>query len=105
MQLNPSKPILGIVSTLAFLYLIYLFLSGDPLERINRTCAPFFQWPAKVVVGGVRIFAPGSAQAVETKFDTGFQTCRQWVWNSFYAADYARLRTRTAEDQRGGANQ
>jgi hypothetical protein len=98
MQLNPSKPFMGIFATMVFLYLLYTLLATDPLERMNRICTPFFIWPQKVIVSGLDIFAPASSPAVAQKFDNGFNLCRRWVWGAFYEKDYERLKM-----QMGGA--
>lgn len=99
MQLNPTKPFAGMFATLVFMYLIYLLLATDPLERMNRICEPLFVWPAKVVVAGLNLFSPGNAPAVQAKFDSGFNTCRRWVWGAFYESEYQKLQAEAAQSK------
>lgn len=88
MQLNPAKPFAGIFATLVFMYLIYLVLAGDPLQRINRACEPVFIWPGKAVTSAVALVSPNAAPPVAAKFDSGFHLCRRWVWSTFYQQEY-----------------
>ena len=91
MQLNPTKPLAGIFVMLAFVYGLTIFLTSDPLTRIDRTCAPPFLWPEKMIVAGAKIMSPGSVPGIEDKFDHGYNVCRQWVWNAFFADEARKL--------------
>ena len=91
MQLNPSKPIAGIVVMAAFLYGVTILLTSDPVERINRTCAPVFQWPQRLFVAGAQIFDKGAVPGIEAKFSHGNQICREFVWNTFYEQEFEKL--------------
>lgn len=97
MQLNPSKPFLGMFATLVLLYIVYLLLSTSPLDRLNRICTPLTLWPGRVVVAGTDIFAEDYSPKVDDAFYGAFDVCRQWSWNVFYARDYARLQAENAE--------
>jgi hypothetical protein len=88
MQLNSSKPIAGVLAMAFFIYLIYILLTSEPLERMNRICAPVTQWPARIIVSGARIFAPTHADSIQEHFDHGFYTCRRWVWGALYSREY-----------------
>lgn len=101
MQLNPSKPLAGIVATLFFLYLVFIFLSGSPLERTDRVCAPVFSWGKKMVVAATDVFSPAWSASVGAKFDSGMTSCRLWVWNAFYRDDYLRLKETVRTDSGG----
>lgn len=91
MQLNPSKPIAGIVVMAAFLYGVTILLTSDPATRIDRTCAPIFQWPQRLFVAGAKIFDKEAIPGIEAKFGHGNQICREFVWNTFYAQEFERL--------------
>ncbi len=104
MQLNSTKPFAGLFATLTLMYLIYLLLAGTPLDRIDRTCAPFFIWPGKAVTSAVGLFAPDAVAPVSAKFQSGFGMCRKWVWLTFYQAEYDRMRRQSGAVKAGGAS-
>lgn len=91
MQLNSSRPFAGIFATLVFLYLIYTLLATDPLERMNRICAPFFEWPKKAIVAATDLWWPRQSAPLSAQFDEAFNGCRRWVWGVFYEKEYERL--------------
>lgn len=92
MQLNSTKPFLGVFAIAVFAYAIFILLSSDPLTRINRVCAPVVIWPERIVVSGVRIFSPSSVPSFERAFGTGYDTCRRWTFGILYRDEYERLR-------------
>lgn len=102
MQLNPSKPFLGIFAMLVLLYIVYTLLSTSPLDRLNRICTPVTLWPGRVVVAGTDIFSEGYSENVDQAFIGAFDVCRRWGWNVFYARDYAKLQAEQERAQREG---
>jgi len=91
-QLNPSKPFVGIFSLLVVVYVVFVLLTSDPLLRMNRICQPVTLWPSRVVVSAVRIWSPGNVPGVQDSFNRGFFTCRKWVWGVLYRDDYMKLK-------------
>ena len=88
MQLNPMRPFMGLFAMCVVGYVVYIFVSGDPLTRMNRICRPVTKWPARVVVSGAHVFAPSHATPLQADFDAGFLTCRRWVWGALYEPEY-----------------
>ncbi len=99
MQLNSSKPIAGLLAMFFFIYIVYVLLTSDPLERMNRMCSPVTLWPARVVVSGARIFAPSHADSLQQHFNNGFYTCRRWVWGALYSQEYEKVKSQQAAAQ------
>lgn len=83
------------LAMLFFVYLIFIVLTSDPLERMNRICSPVTHWPARIIVSGARIFAPSTADGLQNRFDSGFYTCRKWVWGALYAEDYKQAKAQS----------
>lgn len=96
MQLNPSKPFMGLFAMFAFGYAIYVLLASDPLTRINRMCTPVTIWPEKIVVSGLRVFSPSSVPAYTRSFNNGFDNCRRWTFGVMYRDEYEQLRAQEA---------
>lgn len=106
MQLNPSRPFMGVFALFVFAYAIYVVIASDPLTRINRICTPVVSWPERVVVAGVRVFSPENAPSFQQSFDHGFNTCRRWTWGVLYRPEYERMKAeKAARDARAKATQ
>jgi hypothetical protein len=73
------------------LYIGYVAVAPTPADTLNRSCAPFFDWPKKALVSAARIFSPSSEQSIDTAFDHGFNRCRAWGWGVFYDNEYKKL--------------
>lgn len=86
-----SKPFFMVFFAFVVGYTGYVFLTSSPLERMNRACAPFTLWPGTLVTAAVKIGSRDQAAETSAAFDTGFNTCRRWLWNAFYEDDYRRL--------------
>lgn len=105
MQLNPSKPFLGVFALFVFVYVIYVLLASDPLTRINRICDPVVSWPERIVTSAVRIAAPGDVSNVERSFGTGYMNCRRWTFGVLYRPEYERLKAEEARQRSGQVDQ
>ena len=90
MQLNSSKPVVGLVATLFLFWLIYVILASDPLARLNRMCSPII-WGGRGVSSLVGLFKESDAAPVAGSFDRMFHGCRLWGWNVFYARAWAKM--------------
>jgi hypothetical protein len=101
MQLNSSKPIGGLLAMAFFIYIVYILMTSEPLERMNRICTPVTLWPARIVVSGARIFAPSHAESLQQHFNNGFYTCRKWVWGALYSDEYEKARAQQSGAQEG----
>lgn len=84
-----------ISTTIAILILVYtglIAISSSPIEKIDRMCAPAFQWPKKAIVAGAKLVSPKSVPEIEKSFDAGNGRCRLWIWDAVFAEDYAKAR-------------
>ena len=97
MQLNSSKPILGLMATLFLFWLIFVVLASDPLSRLNRMCSPAV-WLGRGVSSLVGLFNEQDATQVAGGFNHVFDGCRLWGWNVFYASTYEAMRRKASED-------
>jgi hypothetical protein len=79
------------------LYLGYIAVAPTPVETLDRTCAPAFQWPKKFLAAGARIFSPSAEDSINKAFDNGFGRCRAWGWGIFYEDEYRKLVDKKAE--------
>ena len=95
MQLNSSKPILGLVATLFLFWLIFVIMASDPLSRLNRMCAPAV-WMGRGVSSLVGLYKQQDAVAVAGGFNRVFDGCRLWGWNVFYASAYEAMRRKAS---------
>lgn len=83
---------MGLFAIFIFAYCIFVLLATDPLTRINRICTPVVTWPERLIVSGVRIFAPDNVPAVEKSFGKGFTTCRRWTFGVLYRPEYEKMK-------------
>lgn len=98
-----SKPFLMLFFVFVTGYTGYVFVASSPVERLNRTCAPFTLWPGQLVIAAVKIGAGEHTSVAKSTFEAGFNTCRRWLWNAFYEDDYQQLRTGAAKEVKRSA--
>lgn len=79
------------------LYLGYIAVAPTPIETLDRTCEPAFQWPKKFLASGARIFSPSAEASINEAFDNGFGRCRAWGWGVFYEDEYRDMLKKDAE--------
>jgi hypothetical protein len=88
MQLNPTKPIGGLLALFCVGYAIFTLLADDPVSRMNRMCTPITLWPGRVVVAAARVFSPDLSAGLAQRFNHGFYTCRRFAWGVLYQQEY-----------------
>jgi len=91
-----SKPFLAVFFLLCVLWAGSIFISGTPLARIERTCAPI-GWGNTFVTSVTRIVAPSYAPKVDAFFANRSHDCQYLVWQQFYERAYQERRAEGQE--------
>lgn len=94
-----SKPFLAIFFIAVMVWVGSIFIAGEPLLRIDRTCAPV-SWGNTFVTSLTRLVAPSYAPKVDGFFINRFQDCRYMMWQQFYEDGYREMK-RAAGGQEG----
>ena len=87
-----SKFIPTFLSVLAFVFIMYALIFMSPIEKIDSGCAPVTVWPGKLIEAGLRVNNPSTADKFARSVDSGFNSCRKWLWNAFYDDRYQQLK-------------
>lgn len=78
-----SKLFGGVFFFLAMFYLATIFITGDPLTRINRTCEPI-HWVGTATTSVSNLAGGKFTPRIQAFFDARFKDCRYMVWQQFY---------------------
>lgn len=81
------KPFSGILGVLVLLYIGWVFLAGQPSERIDRGCRPI-GWAGNVLTSVFAIGAPSFSQATYRVFKNTEYTCQYAVWRLLYESEW-----------------
>lgn len=79
------------------LYLGFILMAPTPADKLDRICAPGFEWPKKFLASGARIFSPSAEAGINNAFDSGFGRCRVWGWGVLYEDEYQAAAKEAAE--------
>lgn len=90
-----SKPFLAIFFISFMVWVGSIFVAGNPISRIDRSCAPI-NWSNTFVTSLTRLVAPSYAPKVDGFFRNRFQDCRYLVFQQFYESDYRKLQQENA---------
>lgn len=91
-----SKPFLGMFFLGFLVWVASIFVAGEPLKRIDRTCAPV-NWTNTFFGSVVQLVAPSYVPKVDSFFNARFMDCRFLVWNQFYEKDYQQMKRDSVE--------
>ncbi len=90
-----SKPFLAIFFLSCLVWGASIFIAGEPMKRIDRTCAPV-GWTNTFVGSLTSLVAPSYTPKVNGFFDRRFMDCRFLVWQQFYETDYLEMKAQEA---------
>lgn len=74
-------------------YLLYILIGSTPIQVMDRTCSPPFDWTRKGLVSAANIFAPSQVEPINKKMNKAFDYCRAWMWGAFYEAEYQKMKS------------
>lgn len=67
----------------------WIFIGGNPNERIDRFCEPI-NWTGSVIVSGAAFAIPSTQETLQKYFNKFDYGCRYVTWRLFYQSDYTK---------------
>lgn len=77
---------------LFLLFVGWIFVPGNPTERIEHACKPI-EWTGSVVTSLSALALPQSQASVQGVFDRVQYGCEYTAWRLLYQKEYNKLRT------------